>query len=166
MPWVTGAAVMFRTEALRTTGLFDEGFFLYFEETELMHRLTRAGWTIWHEPAARVFHAGGAATQIRDPETGMPRRQRMPRYWYASRRRYFAVVYGRAYALLTGLAWLGGRTIWRLRQLLFPRPDEGTQRSIGDMVQFSLWPTPLDGRPAATPLDAPPREAPVWMTAR
>ena len=29
--WVTGASVMFRSAALRETGLFDDGFFLYFE---------------------------------------------------------------------------------------------------------------------------------------
>lgn len=166
VPWVTGAAVMFRTKALRTTGMFDDGFFLYFEETELMHRLQRAGCTIWHEPAARVVHEGAAATQIYDPETGMPRRQRMPRYWYVSRRRYFAVVYGRFYALLTGLAWLGGRLFWRLRQLVFPRSDEGTRRSIGDMMQYGLWPTPFDGRSAAASLDAPPQDVPAWMAIR
>jgi len=166
VPWVTGAAVMFRTEALRTTGLFDEGFFLYFEETELMNRLNRSGWTVWHEPAARVFHAGGAATRIRDPETGLPRRERMPRYWYASRRRYFAVVYGPTYALLTGVAWLVGRTFWRLRQLVFPRPDQGTRRSVGDMMQYSLWPTRYDGRRAAVALDAPPSDIPAWMAVR
>ena len=28
VPWVTGAAVTFRTPALASAGLFDEGFFL------------------------------------------------------------------------------------------------------------------------------------------
>ena len=54
VPWVTGAAVLLRTAALAESGLFDEGFFLYFEETDLMRRLTERGWQIWHEPTARV----------------------------------------------------------------------------------------------------------------
>ena len=79
VPWVTGAAVMLRTAALQSVGLFDEGFFLYYEETELMLRMQKAGWITWHEPNARVIHAGGAATNIRDPETGLPLVKRMPR---------------------------------------------------------------------------------------
>lgn len=105
VPWVTGAAVMLRTAALRQTGLFDDGFFLYFEETDLMRRLRRAGWAVWHEPAARVVHAGGAATQIRDPGTGLPHAKRMPRYWYESHRRYFALAGGSGAAIAAGLAF-------------------------------------------------------------
>ena len=164
VPWVTGAAVTFRSRALRDSGLFDEGFFLYFEETELMRRLRRSGWTIWHEPRARVVHAGGAATKIRNFETGLPGPRRMPRYWYDSRRRYFALVHGRGYALVCGLAWLVGRTWWRLRQTLLPRPDKGTARSIRDMMEFGLWPTSRDSQPAVTVLGSPPRERPTWMT--
>ena len=166
VPWVTGAAVMLRTEALQASGLFDEGFFLYFEETELMHRILRAGWSIWHEPAARVVHASGAATQIRDPDTGLPRACRMPRYWYDSRRRYFALTHGRGYALLTGLAWLTGRGWWRLRQLVVPRPENGTVRSIGDMLQYGMWPSRQDGEPAVVTLDTPPHDRPAWMATR
>lgn len=163
VPWVTGAAVMFRTAALASAGLFDEGFFLYFEETELMHRLRRDGWTIWHEPRARVVHLAGAATQIYDEETGLPRRKRMPRYWYASRRRYFAVVHGRGYALLASSAWLAGRIWWRLRQLISPRPEQGTVRSIRDMAQYSFWPRARDARSAAGVLGDPLRDRPTWM---
>jgi hypothetical protein len=163
VPWVTGAAVMFRTEALAQAGLFDEGFFLYFEETELMHRLHARGWRIWHEPAALVVHDGGAATELHDPETGQPRRKRLPRYWYDSRRRYFAVTYGRPYALLAGTAWLAGRAWWRLRQRLFPRPEEGAVRSVADLTRYGLWPVARDSRPAAAALGQAPHERPAWM---
>ncbi|MEM6421927.1 MAG: glycosyltransferase family 2 protein, partial [Pseudomonadota bacterium] len=44
--WVSGAAVMFRMAALRQTGFFDPAYFLYFEEVDLMLRLTRAGWQV------------------------------------------------------------------------------------------------------------------------
>ncbi|CAN5290703.1 hypothetical protein BH11PSE5_BH11PSE5_10970 [soil metagenome] len=159
VPWVTGAAVMFRTAALRTTGLFDEGFFLYFEETELMWRLRRAGWTIWHQPAARIVHAGGAATKIRDPETGLQLRKRMPRYWYESRRRYFVLVGGRAYAIAAGLAWLAGNAIWRARRLASRTQDAGTVRPARDLIRYGWWP----GR-GVVPSSAPDLEGPVSAT--
>jgi N-acetylglucosaminyl-diphospho-decaprenol L-rhamnosyltransferase len=166
VPWVTGAAVMLRTAALAEAGLFDEGFFLYFEETELMRRLRAHGWTVWHEPAALVVHEGGAATQIRDPETGMPRRQPMPRYWYEARRRYFTLAHGRVHGLAAGLAWLGGRGWWRLRQLVAPRPDNGTVSEGRDMVAHGLWPSRFDATAAVRPLGAAAGERPAWMDAR
>ena len=163
VPWVTGAAVMFRTSALGSVRLFDEGFFLYFEETELMWRLRRAGWQIWHEPAARVVHAGGAATRIRDPDTGLPLPQRMPRYWYESRRRYFALVGGRAYALLVGLAWLFGYLLWQARRVVTRAPIDGPSRPAADLVAYGLWPKAHDVALAAPDFATAPAEAPVWM---
>ena len=150
VPWVTGAAVMLRTAALADAGLFDEGFFLYFEETELMRRLRAHGWTVWHEPAALVVHEGGAATQIRDPETGMPYRRPLPAYWYEARRRYFTLGYGRMHGLGAGLAWLAGRGWWRLRQLVAPRPGRGPGRAGRALVGPGLWASRWAAAAAAT----------------
>jgi hypothetical protein len=166
VPWVTGAAVMFRTAALEQCGLFDDGFFLYFEETELMHRLRRKGWTIWHEPRARVVHEGGAATNIRDPKTGAPLRKRMPRYWYEARKRYFALVGGQAYAFAAGLAWLCGHLIWSLRRAISGAPDGGTERAMRDMIAYGLWPARDDSRPAVQPFSGPVGQAPTWTVRR
>lgn len=163
VPWVTGAAVMFRTAALQQSGLFDDGFFLYFEETELMYRLRGKGWSIWHEPRARVVHEGGAATQIRDPKTGAPYRKPMPRYWYEARRRYFALVGGQGYALAAGLAWLCGNLFWRLRRTITRAPDGGTQRAIRDMIAYGLWAPRCDSRSAAQLFSARAGQAPSWM---
>lgn len=164
VPWVTGAAVMLRTAALANAGLFDEGFFLYFEETELMGRLRTHGWTVWHEPAALVVHEGGAATKIRDPETGMPRRQPMPAYWYQARRRYFTLGHGRVHGLAAGLAWLAGRSWWRLRQAVVPSSQPGPVRETRDLIGHGLWPSRFDATAAVPSLDAPATERPAWMT--
>ena len=163
VPWVAGTAVMFRREALEEVGLFDEGFFLYFEETELMRRIRDHGWEIWHEPAARVVHYGGVATQIRDPETGRPRRNKpLPRYWYESRRRYFALVGGFTFVLASGAAWLGGRSIWLLRRWITCVPDDGAQRMTRDFIRFALWPRRRDTRSHARSLNSLPSEDPAW----
>lgn len=163
VPWVTGAAVLFRTAALRDVGLFDEGFFLYYEETELMWRLRRGGWSIWHEPAARIVHAGGAATNIRDPETGLPRRERLPGYWYDSRRRFVTLTRGRLYGLAFNLAWVAGRAFWKLRQRAAPRPETGALRATRDVISHGLWPTRRDATPAVAQFDASPNATPRWM---
>lgn len=167
VPWVTGAAVAFRRAALAEVGLFDDGFFLYFEETELMHRLARAGWEIWHEPAARIVHHGGMATGVRDPETGRMLAKRLPRYWYDSRRRYFVRTGGFAYAVAAGLCWLTGSVLGRARRMLTGKADERPVRETRDFLSYSLWPRPADRARAALPrLGDEPGRAPAWMEAR
>ncbi len=103
--WVSGAAVMFRFEAVAEVGFFDPAYFLYYEEADLMRRMGRAGWQAWHVAEARVIHAEGAATQVRSHDE----RRRRPDYWYDSRRMYFEKNHGRAYALaIAGLVTAGG----------------------------------------------------------
>ena len=165
VPWVTGAAVMFRIEALQSAGLFDEGFFLYFEETELMWRLRRAGWQIWHQPAARVVHAGGVATKIRDPDTGLLLPKRMPRYWYESRQRYFLCVGGRLYALTAGLSWLAGHLLWGLRRALFRLPAAGPLHPAHDLIAYGCWSRSQEPRPAIAKFGSPAPAKPAWMKA-
>jgi GT2 family glycosyltransferase len=59
---ICGAACAFRTEALAEAGLFDDDFFLYYEDTDLSWRLQRLGWRIAYEPAAVVRHIHAASS--------------------------------------------------------------------------------------------------------
>jgi GT2 family glycosyltransferase len=63
VPYLSGADLFLRRAALDEAGLFDEDFFLYFEETELCARLGKAGWRLVLLPAVRVFHDVGAAVR-------------------------------------------------------------------------------------------------------
>ena len=83
--WVSGAAVMFRSSALRAVDGFDPVFFLYFEEVDLMHRMAEAGFSSHYQPQARVIHHEGAATNV---QSGAAERRRRPPYLYRSWRRY------------------------------------------------------------------------------
>jgi len=58
-----GACLLLRGEALEQVGLLDEGYFMYVEEVDLCYRLKRAGWEVWHVPAARVLHYSGQSTK-------------------------------------------------------------------------------------------------------
>jgi N-acetylglucosaminyl-diphospho-decaprenol L-rhamnosyltransferase len=57
-----GACLLLRREAIDQVGGFDPTFFMYYEETDLCVRLTRAGWRNYYVPAARVMHVGAAST--------------------------------------------------------------------------------------------------------
>jgi GT2 family glycosyltransferase len=58
--WAMAACLLFRRRALDAVGLFDEDFFMFAEETDLLYRLHQAGWTAWFLPEAEVVHVGGA----------------------------------------------------------------------------------------------------------
>lgn len=54
--WGLGAAMLVRREAVQPAGLFDERFFLYFEDVDLCLRLHRTGWQVLYNPAAVMIH--------------------------------------------------------------------------------------------------------------
>ncbi len=57
--FVNGAACLWRMEAWRTVGGFDEKYFLYNEDADLCLRTARAGYALVVEPKAAAQHAGG-----------------------------------------------------------------------------------------------------------
>jgi GT2 family glycosyltransferase len=57
-----GAAVCFRREALEEVGVFDDDFFMYYEDTDLSWRFQAAGWTVRYVPDAVVRHLHSASS--------------------------------------------------------------------------------------------------------
>jgi N-acetylglucosaminyl-diphospho-decaprenol L-rhamnosyltransferase len=57
--WVTGACVLVRRELYERLGGFDEAFFLYSEEVDLLYRAAQTGAETWYDPAAEVVHVWG-----------------------------------------------------------------------------------------------------------
>jgi len=51
-----GAAMLLRKSTLKKVGLFDEDFFIFFEETDLCHRLWLAGYKIVYIPDSIIYH--------------------------------------------------------------------------------------------------------------
>lgn len=156
--WVSGASVMFRSEALRDVGLFDDGFFLYFEEVELMHRLKARGWSVRIAPESRVVHIEGAST-------GGPAARAQPRTWYESRRRYFALTGGAAALVGANAGRLAGRALGLVKGVL-GRSHGGDGTRTSDLLRSGLWPDAMDSRPSVTSWGDLPGRRPAWMTRR
>jgi GT2 family glycosyltransferase len=53
---VCGGAMVVRREAIEDVGLFDEAFFLYYEDEDLCYRMTQKGWKIASIPGTRIIH--------------------------------------------------------------------------------------------------------------
>jgi GT2 family glycosyltransferase len=62
-----GAAVLFRTEALREAGVFDDDFFMYYEDTDLAWRMRALGWSIRYLPDSVVRHIHAASSEEWSP---------------------------------------------------------------------------------------------------
>ncbi len=60
----SGSAAMYRRAMLEQTGLFEEDFFLYCEDTDLGLRCRWAGWKCLYVPQARVAHRYSASAGV------------------------------------------------------------------------------------------------------
>ncbi len=54
--WGLGAAMMIRRSSLEGPKIFDERFFLYFEDVDLCLRMWQRGWKVLYNPAASMMH--------------------------------------------------------------------------------------------------------------
>ena len=130
--WLAGCSMLVRREVFERVGLFDEGFFLYYEETDLCRRAAREGFETWFVPEAAVAHVGSASTDFQN--LAKPR----PRYWFESRNRYFLKHHGRAYLALANAGWVVSFALWRVRRFLQRSPDFDPPRLLQDFLRYSF----------------------------
>ncbi len=95
VPSLRGALLAMSREALDRFGPFDEGYFLYHEETDWLWRARRADARIGFVPGARVRHRWGHATRHRGDIAEHEER---------SRARFFRRHYGRVWQWLVRAA--------------------------------------------------------------
>lgn len=126
--WVAGASLIMRRTMLDEVGLFDETFFLYFEETDLCLRAKRQGWSTWFVPEASVAHIGSASTGAYSVA------KRRPNYWFDSRRYYFEKNYGKLYANVADAAFVAGQAFWKARRLAQRKPRQDPKFLVRDFL--------------------------------
>jgi GT2 family glycosyltransferase len=120
-PWVdtvSGAAMLIRGEAFRRVGGFDEGFRMYFEETDLCRRLHDAGYRVALCTQATAVHWHGASTiqtSVRQVE------------YYLSYVRYFWKHHGSVTARMLAAA-VAVSTVLRMLALLLKYPPLSRRR--------------------------------------
>ncbi|MCS7308636.1 MAG: glycosyltransferase family 2 protein [Armatimonadetes bacterium] len=140
---VVGACLLFRRQPDGSFPLFDERYFMYAEDTELCHRIRRAGGRIYYVPHARFKHHLGASSEQENVRT------EMVKAYNRSRLLFFREVYGAwsvpVYRLLIGMGALLRLTLW-LGAWLVGKPSRG--RAARHVAMF--WEVFLDAwrRPA------------------
>lgn len=130
--WVTGASMMIRRSVLEQVGMFDESYFLYFEETDLCRRARAAGFRVGFVREASVAHLHGASTGVGNLQ------RRTPGYLFDSRRYYFLKHHGRPYLWAANLARGLGLASFRVRRTIQRKADPDYQRALADFVAHCL----------------------------
>lgn len=59
--WATGCCMLIRNEVLSRVGLFNEHYFLYYEDVDLSLRFVKNSYPIHYYPEAKVYHIAGAS---------------------------------------------------------------------------------------------------------
>ncbi|BAP57691.1 glycosyl transferase, group 2 family protein [Thioploca ingrica] len=131
--WVTGANMMIRREVIEQVGLFDENFFLYWEEVDLCRRVRDAGYEIYFVPHAIVLHISGVTTGMTSPN------RRIPKYWFDSRAYYLKKTFGPGSLIVFNLIVAGCISLHRMRQYLLGREME-SPHFMRDFVRYNFLP--------------------------
>lgn len=113
--WASFACILLRGAMVRSIGLMDEGYFLYFEDTEYCLRAARSGWSVAYVAEARAIHFRGGSGPVKAMAAA---KRRLPAYYYASRTRFLYQAHGFFGLWAANLAWLFGRGLAQLRRLV------------------------------------------------
>ena len=105
--WLTFTCVLLRREVIERVGLLDEGYFMYFEDSDYCRATRESGFRVHYFPNAHVVHARHGIPGI--PLSGAARK-RPPRFYYQSRSRYFRKGYGPFGPWLANTCWQLGRS--------------------------------------------------------
>ena len=65
--FVTGASLFVKREVFEKIGLFDEKYFLYYEDADFCERAKRAGFNVVYIPDAVVYHENAASAELGSP---------------------------------------------------------------------------------------------------
>ncbi len=61
---VSGCVFLLRRELIERIGGLDQGYFMYFEETDLCHRAARAGYEVHYAPVGEFVHFLGGSSRL------------------------------------------------------------------------------------------------------
>ena len=129
--WASFACVLLRRELIDEIGPLDDGYFMYFEDTDYSLRARKAGWKVLYWPEAVVVHLQGGSSAVHEAREV---RKRPPAYYYAARSRYFAKAYGPAGLWLANVLWHLGRAVSLCREAL----GQGQRRSC-EREWLDIW---------------------------
>lgn len=134
--WLPGASFLIRKEVFDDIGFLDDGYFLYYEETDFCLNAFRAGWSCWYVPASKIMHIAGASTGVVDQKT---EQKPLPQYMFDSRSRYFTKNHGFLYACLADMSWLLGYGLNKIRTSVTGKSDDDPKNLFSDSFKNAVF---------------------------
>ena len=131
--WISGCAMMLKRDAIEKAGVFDEKMFLFYEDTELCHRMNEmTGKVFYYFPGARIIHLGGGSYEAGGP--------RQVRYSFRSACYYFNKTAGMRSAMLfrtmTRFSWAITLLVLAAADMLTLRRNRRMHRKLTIYVEL------------------------------
>jgi GT2 family glycosyltransferase len=124
--FVTGCALLVRSDAVALAGLLDERFGMYFEETEWCVRIARLGWRILCVPESHIWHKIRPEAQDQSPRV---------RYYMPRNRLLFLRLTGASWRV-----WLDALVLQDLRHWCsWLRPGRYRQHRVQRLALLRAW---------------------------
>jgi GT2 family glycosyltransferase len=106
--FATGCCMLIKKEILEKIGLFDERYFLYYEDADFCERVKNAGFTLWYEPKSVIWHknaeaGGGSGSALQ--EYYVSRNRMLFGFSYGSIRTKFALFRESLRLMIQGRKW-------------------------------------------------------------
>ncbi len=80
LQFLGGASMLLRRRALQEVGLLDDGFFMYWEDSDLCFRFQEAGWKLAVAPNSQVWHKQCGSTGKKSAQVDLLMRVSMVRF--------------------------------------------------------------------------------------
>ncbi len=128
--WASFACILVDRRVIDDVGPLDEGYFLYYEDSDYCWRARQKGWRIAYVDHARVVHFRGGSGPVK---TLAAARKRLPGYYYASRTRFLYRAYGWWGLIAANLLWYLGRGIAQARRLAGKPVPARNEREAADI---------------------------------
>ncbi len=133
--WLPGCSILFRANALKEVGLFDEDYFAYHEDVEWAARARGYGWQCWFSGASRIHHSAHGSSGGEQTYVGFRK--------YLSARN--SILYARSYARFHQKLLMYAAIVITLPFQFLRRLASGEQEGI--YLKIRGWIDGLRGRP-------------------
>ena len=105
--FATGACMLLNCVAIRKVGMFDEKYFMYFEDVDLSQRMKKHGWKVLFTSQAKLWHkvaqSSGVGSELND--YFITRNRLLFAFRYASIRTKFAIFRESLRLFIKGRKW-------------------------------------------------------------
>ena len=136
--WVPGTFTMYRRSMLEQTGLFDERFYIYYEETDLCQTAKRHGWKVYFLPSAEIIHVGGASSKTRKEHTFDAAALQVTRFRMRSEWLYFRKNGGLWAVLANAGVELGWHCLRWLVNLIPGKPNSASKKNASAKIMNEI----------------------------